>query len=344
MKKHRNLPFFVPFAGCPNRCVFCEQEQITGTNADPTLESELTSFDRMMQSCKGISDSENRIAFFGGSFTGLPRARMCALLERASHWIDRGLASGVRISTRPDCIDREILSILKAYRVTDVELGVQSTDDTVLLACRRGHTAEDSRRAAALLEEYGFRFTGQMMIGLPRSNAETEVQTAKDICAMGAIEARIYPTVVFAGTELYRQTLAGAYRPLTDEEAAERIAPCLEVFLRQNVKLLKIGLQSSESVTNAPFGARDGSIGELAYGVLFADRIIREAGRNANGKTLCISVCPRDLSKWTGHGGFAVQRVKRAISASSVQIRADGRLLPNRCEFEIIGKYGNFTA
>ncbi len=336
MKKHRNIPFFVPFAGCPNRCTFCQQEKITGTDADPLPESEAACFDRMMQDCQGISDSENQIAFFGGSFTGLPRERMCALLERASYWIERGLASSVRISTRPDCIDREVLSILKAYCVTDVELGVQSMDDAVLLACRRGHTAGDSRRAAALLQEEGFRFTGQMMIGLPRSYPKTEYQTAKELCAMGAVEARIYPTVVFAGTELYRQTLAGTYQPLTDIEAAERIAPCLDVFWQNGVKLLKIGLQSSEAVTDAPFGARDGSIGELSYGVLYADRLISEAGNRASGKSIRISVAPRDLSKWTGHGGFAVQRVKKALSASSVQVRPDASVPANRYQFAII--------
>ncbi len=338
MKKHRNIPFFVPFAGCPNRCTFCQQEKITGTNADAFAESEAACFDRMMQSCEGISDTENQIAFFGGSFTALPRKRMCALLERASYWIERGLAVSVRISTRPDCIDREVLSILKAYRVTDVELGVQSTDDAVLLACRRGHTAEDSRRAAALLREEGFRFTGQMMIGLPRSRPETEYRTAKELCAMGAVEARIYPTVVFAGTELYEQTLAGAYHPLTDTEAAERIAPCLDVFSKNGVKLLKIGLQSSEEVRDAPFGARDGSIAELAYGVLYADRLIAEAGKCAAGKNLRVSVSPRDLSKWTGHGGFALKRVKQALSASSVQVRPDASVLENRYQFAIIEK------
>lgn len=327
MKRHRNLPFFVPFAGCPFRCAFCSQERITGAR-DPSPEEELALFDRMMENCGDISGSENQIAFFGGSFTNLPRGRMLGLLQRANVWIERGLADSIRISTRPDCINREVLSILRAYRVTDVELGVQSMDDGVLHASGRGHTAEDTRLAAALLIEAGFRFAGQMMVGLPDATAETELATAAEICALGASEARIYPTVVFADTQLYAETLAGRYTPLDDWTAAKRIAPCMEQFLENGVHLLKIGLQSSSALSAAPFGPRDGSIGELAAGVLYADRVIRSVGSDAKGKTLFVTVPPKDLSKLTGHGGAALAYLRAELSVSALHLRTDASVLP----------------
>lgn len=327
MKRHRNLPFFVPFAGCTFRCAFCSQETITGVK-DPSPEEELAAFDRMMENSGDISDSENQIAFFGGSFTNIPRERMLRLLRRANDWIERGLAESIRISTRPDCIDREVLSILRAYRVTDVELGIQSMDDGVLLASGRGHTAEDTRAAALLLREEGFRFAGQMMIGLPGSTAEAELETAKEICALGASEARIYPTVVFADTTLYTQTLSGRYTPLDDLTSAKRIAPCMEVFLERSVRLLKIGLQSSASLSEAPFGPRDGSIGELAVGMLYADRVVRAVGETARGRRLTVTVHPRELSKLTGHAGAALEAIRRAISPASIAVQTDGSVPP----------------
>lgn len=327
MKRHRNLPFFVPFAGCTFRCAFCSQEKITGAK-DPSPEEELAAFDRMMEHCGDISDSENQIAFFGGSFTNLPRPRMLRLLRRAKDWIERGYAESVRISTRPDCIDREVLAILREYHVTDVELGVQSMDDGVLLASGRGHTADDTRTSAALLREEGFRFAGQMMIGLPGATAEAEVLTAREICALGASEARIYPTVVFADTPLYVQTVSGSYMPLDDLTAAKRIAPCMEVFLEQGVRLLKIGLQSSSSLTEAPFGPRDGSIAELAAGMLYVDRIVRAVGETARGRRLTVTVSPRELSKLTGHGAAALEAIRSALSPASVTVQTDRSVPP----------------
>lgn len=327
MKRHRNLPFFVPFAGCTFRCAFCSQEKITGAK-DPSPEEEIASFDRMMENCGDISGSENQIAFFGGSFTNIPRGRMLRLLRRAKDWIDRGYAESIRVSTRPDCIDREVLSILREYRVTDVELGIQSMDDGVLRSSGRGHTAEDTRAAASLLREEGFRFAGQMMIGLPGSTAEAEVQTAVEICALGASEARIYPTVVFADTPLYEQTLAGSYTPLDDLTAAKRIAPCMEVFLDRGVRLLKIGLQSSASLSEAPFGPRDGSIAELAAGMLYAGRVIRAVGETARGRHLTVTIHPRELSKLTGHAGAAPEAIRAAISPASITVRTDESVPP----------------
>ncbi len=328
MKRHRNLPFFVPFAGCPFRCAFCDQERITG-KTDPSPEEELASLDRMLENCGDVSDSENQIAFFGGSFTNLPFERMERLLRRANDWIDRGVAGSVRISTRPDCIDREVLALLRKYRVTDVELGVQSMDDRVLAASGRGHMAADTRLASSLLREEGFRFVGQMMLGLPSSTPVSELATAEEICALGASEARIYPTVVFAGTALYRETLAGRYVPLDDLTAAVRAADCMECFFAHGVKVLKVGLQASEELSGAPFGPRDGSIGELAAGMLYAKRTVRMAsGECLAGRRLTVFVPPKDLSKLIGHGGAARNVICEALHPAELRIQADTSVQP----------------
>ena len=163
MKNHRNLPFFVPHAGCPNCCVFCSQTKITGKRAEKDSDTEISELRAMLESESG-SFKESQIAFFGGSFTAIERNRMEALLSVANEYIEKGVAESIRISTRPDCINEEILELLKKYRVTHIELGVQSTDNSVLSACKRGHTASDSFKAAKLITEKGFVFGGQMMI------------------------------------------------------------------------------------------------------------------------------------------------------------------------------------
>lgn len=337
MKKHRNLPFFVPFAGCKHRCIFCSQEKITGRMSLEDTEKELVLFDRMMENAGDLSDTENQIAFFGGSFTNLPRERMLGLLKRANVWLDRGVASSIRISTRPDCIDEEIVAILKEYRVTDVELGIQSMDDGVLLASGRGHSARHSRKAAALLAKAGLRLTGQMMIGLPCSDEEKELATAKAICNLGAAEARIYPTVVFAGTPLYEKTLAGEYRPLDNLTAAKRVMPCLQVFLEHSVRVLKIGLQSSEELHSAPFGPSDGSFAELAFGYYYAKQIGLAAGDRARGKALHILLPEGELSKLTGHGGAVLQEIQNTLSPASVVVRTDVTVPLYHVKLEIKG-------
>ncbi len=272
----------------------------------------------MLESEKG-DFKESQIAFFGGSFTAIERERMEKLLSVANEYIDSGVATGIRISTRPDKIDDEILSLLKKYRVTNIELGVQSTDDFVLEKSERGHIAKDSFESARKIIENGFVFGGQMMIGLPGSNIDNEVQTAIDIVSMGAKEARIYPTVVFEGTKLYDMAMNGEYTPLTVEEAVERTAKCARIFYESGVKLLRIGLHASENLKNAPLGANHPAIGELVKSRIYVD-IISEKAQDCEGKKLLIKISKKDISMLSGHNGQAIELLKKKTKAAEIKI------------------------
>ncbi len=274
--RHINIPIFIPHMGCPNQCVFCNQRTISGacfferSDAGATVERVLST---------AAEDDDVEIAFFGGSFTGIERSLMTGLLDDAERYVALGRVRGIRMSTRPDYIDGEIIEILKKYTVTQVELGIQSMSDRVLGLCRRGHTAEDSRRAVAMLRDAGFEVAGQMMIGLPGSSAEDEVMTAREICSMGCSASRIYPTVVFKDTELCRMCREGEYEPLGLDEAVERSADALDVFERSGVRCLRVGLCESENLHSEETyvaGPNHSAVGELVMSRLFYKRIKKE--------------------------------------------------------------------
>ena len=318
MKLHRNIPFFVPHAGCPHCCVFCSQVKITGQCAEKDLKSEIAELRETLNSACG-DFCESQIAFFGGSFTAIEKTRMVALLETANEYIRKGVATDVRVSTRPDAINEEILSLLAKYNVKNIELGVQSTNNKVLSACERGHLSAHSFSAARLITEKGFVFGGQMMVGLPESTLESEIQTAKDIVSMGAKEARIYPTVVFEGTKLFDMTKKGEYIPLSLDDAVERTAKCYKVFLDAGVKVLRIGLHASENLTNAPFGANHPSLGELVKSRVYTDIIAEKAG-DCKGKTLVVRIKKEDISKLRGYNSTAINRLKLQTGALHIEI------------------------
>lgn len=308
MKTHSNIPIFIPHLGCRMKCVFCSQTKITGVDrAEPELGAELKRVENIIESSLDTLGNDAEIAFFGGSFTGIGEERMTALLEKASGYLG-GKIKGIRCSTRPDYIDRHICDILKKYGVTSVELGVQSTSQKVLDVCRRGHTVEDSEKAIKLLKEYGFETGGQMMVGLPGSTADDEVKTARDIVSFGADTTRIYPTVVFENTPLYDMTLSGEYTPLSIEDASARCASCARVFIESGVKILRIGLYSSENMTTAPFGANHPAMGELAEGEIYYS-MIRDIAEKQEGSELTLLVPKGSLSKCIGHGGRNRERL-----------------------------------
>lgn len=336
MKKHVSIPIFIPHLGCPHTCVFCNQRTISGHKSFDMTEVR-AELDRAFATVDVPAD-QVQIAYFGGSFTGIDRADMLALLRLAKEYRDAGKCGSIRISTRPDYIDEEILELLAAYGVTTIELGIQSMDDGVLAASLRGHTAEDSRRACAAVKAHGFELVGQMMVGLPGSLVGHEIRTAQVICEMGADGARIYPTAVFRDTELAAQTVSGAYFPLTLAEAISRSAQVLAVFIRRNVPVIRIGLQAGEGLAEECVGGGyHPSIGEMVYSRFFRNEIeqaLHAYPMRAEAK-MTVRVCPSDLSKAIGWHGENRQYLIEQFSFASLHFMPDEALSRNTFELEL---------
>lgn len=270
--KKGNISIFVPHNGCPQNCSFCNQKTITGKDKQPTALDVKNAIETAL-SRKGY---QYEIAFFGGSFTAIDREYMLLLLKTASEYVDGNRISGIRISTRPDFIDSEILDILKEHKVTSIELGAQSMDDEVLKANLRGHTSEDVEKASTLIKEYGFELGLQMMTGLYLDTDEKAIETAKKIIALSPQTVRIYPTVVLKGTmlaDLYEKEL---YKPQTVDDAANLCTKIVPMFEKANIKVIRLGLHSSTDIKkNMVAGAFHDSFGEIVKSRYMLNRILK---------------------------------------------------------------------
>jgi MoaA/NifB/PqqE/SkfB family radical SAM enzyme len=283
--KHFTIPIFVPELACPNRCVFCNQQSISGCLKQPEPEEVR---EIILQHLKTIprKDAHIEIGFFGGSFTGIEPELQERYLAVAAEFLIPGFRwsggaeirwsseaeirwsgeaeirwsseaetirirkriQGIRLSTRPDYIDGAVLDRLKRFGVTTIELGAQSLDDEVLRKAGRGHTVEDVEKASAIIRAAGFSLGLQMMTGLPGDTREKSLSTARRIIELGAGCTRIYPTLVIRGTELESHWKSGSYTPQTLDEAIETAAELLDVFKEANVRVIRVGLHPSESL------------------------------------------------------------------------------------------------
>ena len=255
VKKEYIIPIFVPNLGCPNDCTFCNQTKISGKSTDVTAEDVRKTIDFYL---KNFKDDKKyvEVAFFGGSFTGIDLKIQNELLEAANEYIKDGKVGSIRISTRPDYIDKKILRRLKKYHVKTIELGVQSSNNEVLKASKRNHTFEDVVKASKLIRRKGFILGHQMMVGMPESTVKDEIKTAEDLIRLKPKMVRIYPVLVIKGTELARQYSKGDYKALTIEQAVERCKDIYYLFARNNIDVIRIGLQPSGEIMDP---TKDGS-------------------------------------------------------------------------------------
>lgn len=244
--KHVNVALFVPDEGCLHRCSFCNQKTISGFQKRPEPIDVISACETALSGKTDVRGGE--IAFFGGSFTAIERGYMLSLLKTAKSYLDRGFFSGIRISTRPDCINEEILTLLKEYGVTSIELGCQSMDDEVLRLNERGHTAKDSENACRLIKSFSFELGVQMMTGLFGDTDEKTLETAKRLISLSPDTVRIYPTVVLKNTKLEELYSSGEYRAQTLEEATELCSRLLKLFNESGVRVIRLGLHSGGNV------------------------------------------------------------------------------------------------
>lgn len=247
---HYTIPVFIPHKGCRNECVFCNQRSISGQIEAPTYDDVKNTIEKYLGYIKDKKDMKNvEVAFFGGSFTGLNINDQIGYLKVANEFLISGKINGIRLSTRPDYIRPMILNILKKYGVTTIEIGVQSMDNDVLQASKRGHLNTDTIRASKLIKLWGFNLGHQIMIGLPKSTENIEKSTMEAVARIAPNELRIYPVYILEESELYEMYKEGKYEPLTLDEAIKRVLSVMHICMQTNIKVIRIGLQATETIT-----------------------------------------------------------------------------------------------
>ena len=317
MKKEYIIPIFVPNLGCPNDCTFCNQKKISGEQKQVTAEDVRKTVEYYLKNFKDDSKYVE-IAFFGGSFTGIDKDKQIELLEAANEFIKSKQVSSIRISTRPDYIDRKTLKLLKKYHVKTIELGVQSSNDYILKKSKRGHTFKDVVKASKLIRFYGFTLGHQMMVGLPESTEHDEINTARDLIKLKPKIVRIYPVLVIKGTELAREYSKGDYTPLTVEQAVERCKEIAYMFRKKNINIIRIGLQNTSEITSpeedgsevlaGPFHPAFRQLVEVA---MWYDSIAEKIKNiNSKVKKIEIVVNPANVNDVIGHKKVNIQKLK----------------------------------
>jgi histone acetyltransferase (RNA polymerase elongator complex component) len=319
------VPAFIPHAGCPHRCVFCDQTRTTGQSAGfPDLDRLQADIDRFL-AFRRDPRRPTEIAFFGGNFLGLTPERIRLLLDAGASYVTRGIVQGLRFSTRPDTITPEALDLVAGYPVTTIELGVQSLNDKVLEISRRGHTARDTRRAVALLRTKPWRLGLQMMVGLPGDTPAQSLDTGAQLADLTPEFVRIYPTLVLKGSPLARWRAQGRYAPMELDQSVDLVKSLLALFLDRRISVARMGLQPTADL-NPEAGVEAGpfhpAFGDLVHAALWRDALHRcLESHPSSGKDIEIEVHPSNISRVRGQRNTTIQWIARTFKPARISVR-----------------------
>ena len=346
--KHYVIPIFVPHLGCPNDCVFCNQKSISRQQRMITKEDIRNTIEFYLENIKD-KESKKEVAFFGGSFTGIDVEKQEEFLQTAYEYIKKGKIDSIRISTRPDYIDKTILKRLKKYKVKTIELGVQSANDYVLKQSKRNHTFEDVKRASKLIRWYRFNLGHQMMVGLPDSTKIDEINTARELIKLKPKMVRIYPVLVIKNTRLEKEYLEGKYKPLTVIQAVETCKEIVPMFMKKGIEIIRIGLQNTDEITDPSIKGSEVVAGpyhpafrQLVESSLWYDNIVERIKElNVKVKKVQITINPKDVNNVIGHKRENIDKLKDMYELDLI-VKQDEKIKKGKFNLEVLETYPEF--
>ncbi len=319
------IPIFIPHEGCPHCCIFCNQHRISGHAAPPVTAAEVaTTIRTWLDRCRPENREQVQVAFYGGSFSGLPAKRQIELLAAVQPFVDQGQVQDIRLSTRPDYIDRPRLDLLARYRVSIIELGVQSCDDGVLRQAGRGHSRAQIAAAVALIQGYGIRLGIQLMLGLPGDTFRSLRHTVQEVIRLGPEFVRLYPALVLRGSGLEQLYHQGGYRPLSLGRAVVQAAYVKKRFDDQGIQMVRMGLQPTLELEQALIAGPY----HPAFGELVAARLMLRQTRQALAAVpaatrVTLVISDRDQSVFRGLGSANMRRLRQLGLQDRFLLRTD---------------------
>lgn len=327
MSKHYIIPIFVPHLGCPHDCIFCNQRKIASSITNVTAKEVEDTIERYLSYFR--EDSFIEVAFYGGSFTAIDRGIQKDLLKVPLKYKNQGIIDEIRLSTRPDAIDRPILDHLKEFKVDTIELGVQSLDNEVLDKSGRGHNTIDVYKAVELIKEYNFNLGLQMMVGLPGDTLDRSLKTAKEFIKINPDCVRIYPTLVIKDTYLEEMTKECTYKPLSLKQAVDICTPLLMSFYINNINVIRVGLQPTENiqlgkdVVDGPFHPAFKQLVEASIYRIILNEYISINNLNTKGKILEIFSSNKNISSIAGQKSENISYLKEKYNFNKIKIYSE---------------------
>jgi len=274
---------------------------------------------------------EKQIAFYGGSFTAMDREDQISYLKEVQPFLSSGAVDSIRVSTRPDALNEEIISLLKEYRVKTVEIGAQSMVDQVLLLSRRGHSAKDTISAIPRLKQSRFEVGVHLQIGLPGDHYDHFLQTLNHIIHLRPDFVRIHPTLVLRGAPLEILWRDGEYSPLSLDDAIKWLKQGLLKLERAAISVARIGLQPTKELEEHLIaGPYHPALHQLVDSAIFFDMAKYLLQHHPNGSQVRFFCHPREVSNMRGQKNENILKLKKHFQLKEILVN-ESKELPRGC-------------
>ena len=242
---------------CPNRdgskgvggCIFCSEK---GSGDHIKIANSITNqVENYFKSYK--AERANKFIIYFQNFTNTYDSIENLKEKYDSALIDARIV-GLAIATRPDCINEDIVKLLKSYTnkyYVCVELGLQTSNNKTAKLINRCYSNTEFTNAVKLLNLYNIDVIVHVMVGLPNETSDDIKQTVNFINIHNIQGLKIHSCYVIKNTKLAQLYNEGKYIPLSLEEYISSCAYIL-THINPNIVIHRISGDAPKDLLIAP--------------------------------------------------------------------------------------------
>ena len=338
MKKQSIIPILLIENKYPYNCTFYQE-------GNKTIETKAEVKKTIEKHLKQETEADEvEVAFLGKSFTSIDKEKQIELLETVNEYIEQRKVDSIRISAKPNEINKTVLKELKRYNVKTIELEAVSCNDYILRHNEMQYKFKDIKKASRIIKWRGFNLGFQMMIGLPGSTRIDEINTAKAIVKLKPKVARITPIYIIKGTELEEEYNEERYQPLTEMQGVEICKELVRLLADKDVETIRIGFQDAElkegeGIIAGPYHPAFRQWVEVA---MWNDAIVEKIKQlNAKVKEVEVTVNPMDVENVIGINNENILKLKEMYDVDLI-VKSDEGIKQGKSKIEIVKTYNDF--
>lgn len=174
-------------------------------------------------------------------FTSINIEKQKEILIELNKLIKKYKIYGIKITSDPDSIDKNNLKILKKYKVKEIELNIESSNDYILKIIGEDYNFETIKKVVSIIKRFCMCLSVKIAVGLPESTLADDLNTIKQVMRLKPIQISLIPCNLDYNKNIKKLYEKEEFIPLSKVQLVERIKEIIKLLRTYKIGKIFIG-------------------------------------------------------------------------------------------------------
>ena len=270
-------------------------------------------------------------------FTSINIKKQEEILDKINKVLKDYKAFGIKILSTPDSIDRNNLKLLKKYKVKEIELFIESSNDYILKNIGVDYKFDAAKKVAKKIKSYRFLLSVKTILGLPESTVADDLNTVRQVIKLKPEQVTLIPCNVDYNKNVEKLYDTSEFTPLSKIQLIERLKESIKLITHTKIRNIKIGedSQSVEEMSMVQFR-------NLVASEIWYEKIIEMIkSYNVKVKEVEIEVNSSDIDNVKGLNNKNLEQLKDVYDVE-LHVSKNDKLESSNYKMKILKTYTDF--